>query len=180
MLKECRDCRALWTNINRLHRRQATSTTTTPLDVNNLTKYFRTKIETIRQSTSDALRSIIIEPRIIEQFTNFKAVTVDEIMKLLRTLPSEQCSLDTVSTWLVISTADYIAPLLCGICCASLKLAVMPVSQKQAVVYPRLKKATLDLGNSSPYRPISSLSFTSKLYFEACRTCSCIQVYSAR
>jgi hypothetical protein len=69
MVKECRgDCRALWTNINRLLRRPATSTST--LNVNVLINYFRTKIATIRQSTSGASRSII-ELRIIESFTNF-------------------------------------------------------------------------------------------------------------
>ena len=137
-MKECRgDCRALWTNINRLLRRQATSTSTLNVDV--LANYFRTKIATIRQSTSGASRSII-EPRIIEPFTNFEAVTVDEIIKLLRTSPSKQCSLDTVPTWLVKSMADHIAPLLCGICNALIKSAVMPISQKQAVVYPRLEK----------------------------------------
>jgi len=61
----------------------------------------------------------------------------------------------------VTSTADHIAPLLCAMCYASLKSAVMPVSQN--VVYPRLKKATLDPDDPSSYRPISNLSFISKL-----------------
>jgi len=61
-------------------------------------------------------------------------------------------------------TADHIAPFLCAMCNASLKLAVMPVGQKQAVVYPRLKKATLDPDDPSLYRPISNLSFISNLF----------------
>jgi len=126
------NCHALGTKINHLLRCQTTSTSTLNVDV--LANYFQTKIETIRQSLSGASRSNI-EPRIIEPFTNFKAVTVDEIIKLLHTLPSKQCSLDTLPTWLGKSMANHIAPLLCAItamCNASLKLAVMPVSQKQS------------------------------------------------
>ena len=86
-------------------------------------------MDTFRQSTSGASRSII-EPKIIEPFTDFEAVTVDEIFKLLHTSPSKQFSLDTVPTWLMKSMADHIAPLLCDICNASLKSAVMSISQK--------------------------------------------------
>jgi len=46
-VKECRgDCRALWTKINHLLRRQTTSKSTLNVDV--LANYFRTKIDIIR------------------------------------------------------------------------------------------------------------------------------------
>jgi len=60
-----------------------TSTSTVNVDV--LANYFRTKIATIHQLTSGALRSNI-EPRNIEPFTSFQAVTVDEVITLLHTL----------------------------------------------------------------------------------------------
>jgi len=64
------------------------------------------------------------------------------------------------------SMVEHIAPLLCVICYVLLKLAVMPVGHKQAVVYPRLKKATLDPDDPSLYRPSTDIQF--KLYFKAC------------
>ena len=82
---------------------------------------------------------------------------------LSRRMPCVPDTLARTPSTGVKSMADHIAPLLCAICNASLKSAVMPVSQKQAVVYPRLKKATLDPDNPSSYRPISNLSFISKL-----------------
>ena len=39
----------------------------------------------------------------------------------------------------------------------------MPVSQKQAIVVPALKKPSLDPYDLGNYRPISNLSFVSKL-----------------
>jgi len=39
----------------------------------------------------------------------------------------------------------------------------LPVTQKQGIFYPRLKKTTLDIDNPCSFRPISNLSFISKL-----------------
>ena len=41
--------------------------------------------------------------------------------------------------------------------------AVFSASQKQAIVLPRLKKSTLDRDYLTSYRPVSNLSFTSKV-----------------
>ena len=129
VVKDCKgDCRALWTNINRLLRHQTTSTSSLNGDI--FANHFRTKVDTIRLSTSGASRPII-EPRMIDSLTDFEVDTVDEITRLLRTLPAKQCGLDTAPTWIVKATANHIAPLLCAMCNASLKSAVMPITQKE-------------------------------------------------
>ena len=46
---------------------------------------------------------------------------------------------------------------------ATLRCAVLPASQKQAIVLPRLKKSTLDPDHLASYIPISNLSFISKV-----------------
>jgi len=56
-----------------------------------------------------------------------------------------------------------VAPIITTLCNVSFRSATLPASQKQAVVLPRLKKPTLDPNNLSTYRPISNLSFLSKL-----------------
>ena len=45
----------------------------------------------------------------------------------------------------------------------SLEKGYLPASQKKAIVYPGLKKPSLDPDDLSNYRPISNLSFVSKL-----------------
>jgi len=47
----------------------------------------------------------------------------------------------------------------------------MPASQKHAIVLPRLKKPGLDPTNLSSYRPISNLSFLSKLVERVVTAC---------
>lgn len=159
---ECKgDRRALWSKADRLLCHSAPPSSSLTSDV--FADHFRTKIDKIRQSTAGATRPVIVSRSTDDVFTSFDQVTVDEIMKLLGVLPSKQCSLDPIPTWLVKKSASHIAPLLCSMCNASLQSGRMPESQKHAVVYPRLKKASLDPDDPSSYRPISNLSFVSKL-----------------
>jgi hypothetical protein len=48
-------------------------------------------------------------------------------------------------------------------CNASSQSGSLPVTQKQAIVYHRLKKPTLDADEPCPFRPICKISFISKL-----------------
>ena len=58
--------------------------------------------------------------------------------------------------------SDVLAPVLCEMCNASLQSGELPGTQKSAIVFPRLKKPTLDVEDANSYRPISNLSFASK------------------
>ena len=55
------------------------------------------------------------------------------------------------------------APILALLINLSILQAVLPASQKQAIIRPRLKKPGLDPSDPANYRPISNLSFISKL-----------------
>jgi hypothetical protein len=90
-------------------------------------------------------------------------VTIKEVTDLLLKSPSKHCSLDPVPTWLLKKVAEQIAPLLCVMCNASFQSGTLPTDQKAAVVFPILKKPLLDPDDPSSYRPISNLSFVSKL-----------------
>lgn len=55
------------------------------------------------------------------------------------------------------------APILATMCNATFSAGGLPTSQKHALVSARLKKPTLDPADTNSYRPISQLSFVSKL-----------------
>ena len=65
--------------------------------------------------------------------------------------------------WLRLCLPDLFISLLCHLCNQSLQSGVFPASQKQAIVFPVLKKPTLDPDCTSSYRPISNLTFASKV-----------------
>src|SRR5208282_1307584 len=82
---------------------------------------------------------------------------------LLSCTPAKHCHLDPVPTWLVKRSTEVLAPVFVAMCNSSLRSGKFPDSQKHAVVCPRLKKPTLDPDDVNSYRPISNLSFASKL-----------------
>jgi len=89
-------------------------------------------------------------------------MTTDEVRRILRTVPAKHCSLDPEPSWLVKKLAEDI-PIIYHLCNTSLECCCLPNDQKLAVIRPRLKKPTLDASELNLYRPISNLSFLSKL-----------------
>ena len=78
-------------------------------------------------------------------------------------LPAKSCSLDPIPTWLLKHISATISPILCHLCNLSFQRGIFPSQLKHALVTPRLKKPALDPDTASSYRPISNLSFISKL-----------------
>jgi len=94
-----------------------------------------------------------------------------QLVHLLSRTPAKHRHLDLVPTWLVKHAVVVLAPVLSLMCNASLRSGMFPNLHKHAVVFPRLKKPSLDADDLNSYRPISKLSFVSKLVEKvaACR-----------
>ena len=66
-------------------------------------------------------------------------------------------------TWLLKRLSADIVPVICRLCNLSIQTGIVPSSLKHARVQPLLKKPTLDPDTCCSYRPISNLSYISKL-----------------
>ena len=66
-------------------------------------------------------------------------------------------------TWLLKNVCEYIAPIIASMCNASILQNRFPANQKSAIVRPLLKKSNLNPTDLNSFRPISNLSFVSKL-----------------
>jgi len=73
------------------------------------------------------------------------------------------CSLDPILTDILLESVDAVLPLILAMCNASLGEGIFPARQKGAVFTPVPKKPSLDVDEPRNYRPISNLSFVSKL-----------------
>ena len=93
----------------------------------------------------------------------FNPVTVDELRKIVTKAPPKSCSLDPMPSWMVKSVLDELIPLMTKITNKSLSSGNVPASMKVAVVTPLLKKASLDPEIMKNYRPVSNVSFISKI-----------------
>ena len=71
--------------------------------------------------------------------------------------------LDPIPTWLIKESRSELLPVMTNIINSSLRSSQVPKSMKSAVVTPLLKKSTLNPDILKNYRPVSNLSYISKL-----------------
>jgi len=76
---------------------------------------------------------------------------------------NKNCELDPAPTWLVKQFVNELSPFITLLFNASFRDGIFPSSLKCAVVTPALKKSTPDPSDANNYRPISNLTFISKL-----------------
>ena len=95
--------------------------------------------------------------------SEFAPATVDEITKLVLDSADKQCDLDPIPTALLKKCIHSLAPVITKLVNLSLSCGAFPKAFKHAIVTPLHKKPSLDKESLSNYRPISNLSFVSKL-----------------
>ena len=134
--------------------------------------FFIDKIVKIRQdidnniSDSDSIDTLRDEINLVTASTrleNFEPATEEEIRKVVLSMSNATCELDPLPTNLLRDSIDEILPSLTKIVNSSLTNAEVPSELKRAVVRPLLKKASLDPESFKNFRPVSNLSFISKL-----------------
>ena len=140
---------------------------------NKFNDFFVNKIVKIREdlkiivtkfTTGDVKES---QPSITEnkppELHTFKPTSEDEVRKMIMRTKSTQCSLDPIPTFLIKACLDALLPAITRIINLSMSEGVMPTCLKKALVIPLLKKVNLILEILKNFRPISNLSYLSKL-----------------
>jgi hypothetical protein len=95
---------------------------------------------------------------------SFAPLDADSIKKIIMKAKTTSCTLDPLPCWLLKKciTSKYFLDSVASIVNSTLTSKV-PDAMKEAVVRPKLKKPDLDTNNLKNYRPISYLSFISKI-----------------
>ena len=130
------------------------------LTAQNLMDFFNKKIESVRQTTGGTpVRSSL--PAATSFLNIFHTYNPDEIQKVIMMAPSKSCQLDPLPTHNLTDFSPEPPSLhnITEMCNGSLEVGCLPLSQRHAIVQPRLKKATADPENMKKYRPISNLTF---------------------
>ena len=128
----------------------------------DLLDFFIKKVADIRKSTgsSDPMTRL---PPSSSKFESFRMYTVDEVRRLMMSTKPKSCSLDPIPTSILFEFMDDLLPFITSMCNKSLLEGQLPLSQRHALVTPILKKDGLDATNVQNYRPISNLTYISKL-----------------
>jgi len=162
--------RKLWNSINTLLDRKSISLLPSVASSKSLSQMFATffsekilKLHTALKSSSP-LSSPHIAPRHTPTIlSSFCSVSEDEVSKIISHSSNTFCDLDPIPTSLLKQCLPALIPTLTRIINLSLSTGTFPDQFKACSVIPLLKKYNLDKEDLSNYRPISHLSFLSKL-----------------
>lgn len=130
--------------------------------------FFSTKVGKIRAVVAEEKMKIPehqfrTSPSTCSKLTEFEEISEDHLKRLVKDMANKSCDLDVLPTWLVKECIDDLAPCLLKIVNLSIRCAEVPPSLQQALVFPTIKNANGDRDSLSNYRPVSNLSFISKL-----------------
>ena len=159
----------MWNSVNKiLHRvpeRYLPDHTSLKLLANSFVQYFGKKIEINRSDfPSVPLKVPDIQPKDVNcPLSCLGPATQDEVKKIIMSSSNGTCNLDPIPTTLLKSCIDSLVVPMTNIVNKSLKEGVFPSAFKTAHVIPLLKKPSLDKNDLKNYRPLSNLSFISKV-----------------
>ena len=129
--------------------------------------FFNEKIETIRQKLDEEKTKhnpLYADSSYSDScFSSFHPVTQEEVKRIISKSSKKSCFLDPIPTSLLIECIDEILPAITCIINDSLQSGHVPDIYKNALVTPLIKKQSLDQNVLKNYRPISNLSFLSKI-----------------
>ena len=97
------------------------------------------------------------------QLSVFTPATNEEVRRLILSSSNATCTLDVIPTHLLKSCVDCLVPPITTMINLSLSEGKFPDQFKAAIVTPLLKKHSLPHEELNSYRPISNLSFISKI-----------------
>ena len=101
------------------------------------------------------------------KFVSFRTMSEEEVLKIIKSTPNKSCDLDLIPTSLALDCISVLLTPITNVVNYSLQEGSFPSCFKTAHVTPLLKKAGLDRNILKNYRPVSNLSYISKLIEKA-------------
>ena len=93
----------------------------------------------------------------------FQEISVEKLESIIKALPNKSSSLDPIPMWLFKNCLSELLPIVHYIVNESLRTGKFPEKLKEASIRPGLKKPSLDVDELKNYRPISNLTYLSKI-----------------
>jgi len=152
----------LWRSLSSALGRDRATTGATGHTAEGFAAFFARKVDDVMASTA-GLPSPSISTTASATLSVFRPCAQADIRRIVMKSPVKSCSLDPVPTFLVREFIDVLLPYITAMVNASLKQGRLPESQKHAIVTPLLKKPGLDTAELANYRPVSNLTFMSKI-----------------
>ena len=159
------DSKKLWRSVSTMLGKPAKQQSSLPpFSAADFLAFLEKKVDVVRSATAGAPPP---PPPVFSHtdchLNSFEVCTQAMVERTIKASPAKCCELDPAPTFLVKDCLDILSPFLTLMCNASIQEGILPASQKEAIVIPALKKSGLDTDDMKNYRPISNLSFMSKV-----------------
>ena len=133
-----------------------------------ISNYFVEKIDIISSDLEEAASQLPSSAREEAEPSGtslhvFQPVNEESLRKIIVRSKKTSCYLDPIPTKFLLKFLDIVLPIILLIINKSLESGYVPESFKKAIVKPLLKKTNLDPLVCKNYRPVSNLSYLSKL-----------------
>lgn len=134
--------------------------------------FFTTKVANIRAKLDEVapLDSQVRRPVDVDlpcKFGSFRPISETDLRSIIIRSKPTTCPTDPIPTPLFMECLDQLLPAVTSIVNDSLSSGIFPTQSKTAIVKPLLKKAGLDQNVLKNFRPVSNLSFLSKVMEKA-------------
>ena len=136
---------------------------------NQFNSFFITKIQKIMEIlvpiSTHPSNPVYLESEIetAEILHEFRPITLDATKKLILSAPPKSCKLDPIPRDLLRNHIDVLAPIIQKIINILITNGMISANMKEVLPRPFLKKSNLDPQQFKNFRPVSNLSFVSKL-----------------
>ena len=128
----------------------------------------------VRQSTASASYPEFDHPGCPTSMDHFNDINTEFAGRLLVQAANKNCALDPAPTWIVKRFVDELAPFVVAYVNVSFQTGCFSTKSKRAIILPILKNSKLDRDDLNNYRPVSNLTFMSKIL----ERCAYTQLYS--
>ena len=132
---------------------------------NEFEDYFMNKIQSIRDSL-DTSSKYSASPENLPNFSIFEPLSTSDVKKIIVGMKTKTCEMDPILTKLLKEILPSVIEPITNIVNTSLHQGIFSKHWKLAVIRPLLKKKGLELTTSN-YRPVSNLTFLSKVVEKA-------------
>ena len=135
---------------------------------NNFKEFFEDKVEKIydgitKKQTEVPNKNSHFKSTTRVELSEFKPITDESLSSIIHGMAKKHCDLDPIPTSMLIDCLPTLLPLISYIVNSSLSSGTFPKDLKNSLVRPSLKDNDLDNELYNSFRPISNLSFLSKV-----------------
>ena len=142
---------------------------------NEMTSFYYNKVKNIREEIQNENTDYTSTDRgeCTSSLTDFEMLNGESLKNIIFSMNSKGHPNDPIPVWLLKQCFDHFSPILLQTVNKSLQECTFPDTLKHAVITPIIKDKDEDIESFKNYRPVSNLTFLSKLI----EKCVCLQIH---